>query len=370
MYRGRLERDLKRWVDLGLLPEPSARAILSEYDSRNSAFNVGRVLLVLAALLVSAAVLLLVAANWELLPRLVRVAGIALLIWTSHFLGAYLLGRGARAPAAALLVLGTMSFGAGIALVGQMYHLSGDAADAMLVWFTGACFSAAVFASPAVTAVAAALAWAFLVTLLMTGGGLVPTTGIHIWLVPILAAIVIVLVRYTEAGRVRHLAYLLCVAWLGALYASTDEIWFAALLFVGGLAGFLLASLPQSPLYRLASEAGSAPSFYSFAVAILGLVALQTELMSLWGEIAVGAALLAVALLGIGLGGARNGAVRYLGYVAFAGETLYLAFATLGSILGTSGFFLVAGVVVALVAWLVIRLEGRLRRAPPEGASS
>jgi uncharacterized membrane protein len=51
--------------------------------------------------------------------------------------------------------------------------------------------------------------------------------------------------------------------------------------------------------------------------------------------------------------------VRYLAYVVFAGEILYLAGETVGSIIGTSGFFLICGVLVAIAAWLVIRLERR-----------
>jgi uncharacterized membrane protein len=65
-----------------------------------------------------------------------------------------------------------------------------------------------------------------------------------------------------------------------------------------------------------------------------------------------------------------NGAVRFLGYAVFAAETLYLAFETLGSILGTSGFFLISSVVVGLIAWLVIHLEKRLgAKTATEGAS-
>lgn len=362
MYRGRMERDLKRWVDLGLLSQSSASAMLAEYDARESSFSVGRVLLALAALLLSASLLLLVAANWEALPRIARVAGVVVLIWLFHFLAAYFLGRGAKAVGAALLILGTMSFGAGIALIGQMYHLSGDAADAMLLWFAGACLSAAAFASAAVTTIAACLAWAFLITL-FESGGLVPVLESYFWLVPVLAITVLTLVRYTDARRTRHLAYLLVVAWLGTLYVENPEIWLATAYFAAGFVAFLLASLPRSPLYRPASEAGSAPSFYSFAVAVIGLVALQSEAGGALAETAVGVGLLAIALVGIGLAGARNGAVRYLGYTVFAAEILYLAFETLGSILGTSGFFLIAGVVVALVAWLVILVERRLGRA-------
>ncbi|MCZ4089394.1 DUF2157 domain-containing protein [Sinorhizobium psoraleae] len=361
MYRGRIERDLKRWVDLGLLPQSSASAMLAEYDARESTFSVGRVLLALAALLLSASLLLLIAANWEVLPRLVRVSGVVALIWLFHFLGAYFLGRGAKAIGVALLILGTMSFGAGIALVGQMYHLSGDAADAMLLWFAGACLSAAAFASAAVTTIAACLAWAFLITL-FDSGGLVPAIESYFWVVPVLAVIVLTLVRYTNAGRTRHLAYLLCVAWLGALYVDNPGLWLAISFFAAGLIAFLLASLPRSPLYGLASEAGSAPSFYSFAVSVIGLIALQSEAEGVLAETTAGVGLLAVALMGIGIVGARNGAVRYLGYTVFALEILYLAFETLGSILGTSGFFLISGMVVALVAWLVIRVERRLGR--------
>ena len=80
----------------------------------------------------------------------------------------------------------------------------------------------------------------------------------------------------------------------------------------------------------------------------------------------VGIVTLAAAVAGIALSGRENGAVRYLGYAVFAIETLYLASETIGSIIGTSGFFLVAGLVVALIAWAVIAMERRLSRTGAE----
>ena len=47
----------------------------------------------------------------------------------------------------------------------------------------------------------------------------------------------------------------------------------------------------------------------------------------------------------------------------FALEVLYLSFETVGTILGTSGFFLLSGLFVALVAWLVIRIEKRFAQS-------
>ncbi len=363
MYRGRIERDFALWVSKGLLSAPSAEAMLAEYDARESSFSVGRVLLTLAAVLLSAAVLLLVAANWETIPRIARVAGIGALIWIFYLSAALCLSRALNGIGAALLVMGTLTFGGAIALVGQMYHLSGDTVDAMLVWLAGACVATIVFRSGALAVVSGFLSWAVFGVLVMENKSTFEGNGV-IYLVPLLCIIVIALVRYTGASRARHLAYLLMLGWLGWLYLEISEPLLAAVFFVVGFACFLAASLPVSPLHRLAREAGAAPSFYSFLLTIIGLAALHVELDGVGPNVAVSAVTLAVSLAGIGIAGRMNGAVRYLGYAVFAGETLYLASETLGSILGTSGFFLISGIVVALIAWIVIRLEKRLSAKP------
>lgn len=368
MYRGRLEKDFRHWVGMGLLPEASARQMLAEYDGRESTFRAGRVLLVLAALLLSASILLLVAANWEALPRLARLIGIVALIWGFHLAGAVFAQRGNRGLAGAALVLAAMSFGAGIALVGQMYHLSGDAADAILLWIAGACVTALAFRSATVTTVCGGLAWAYFLTVL-SENGLGEIVEWQTWIVPALAVLVVILVRLTDAGRARHLAYLLVMGWLIWLYVENSSLGFAGTLAGFGIVAFLAAAMPGSPLRPMALEAGSAPAFYSFSLALIGFSVLQFEAVGLFSEVAAGAAVLIVALLGIALAGAQNGAVRYLGYAAFAGELLYLAFETLGSMLGTSGFFLISGLLVAIIAWLVIRVEGRLMRARGEEVS-
>src|SRR5262245_21707511 len=108
MYRGRLERDLSVWVEKGLLPEATAGALLGEYDARPASFSLGKVLMILAAILLGAAILLVVASNWEAIPRLVRLAVILAVIWTVHLGAAAMLRRGAIAAASGLLVIGTL----------------------------------------------------------------------------------------------------------------------------------------------------------------------------------------------------------------------------------------------------------------------
>ncbi|MBY3514324.1 DUF2157 domain-containing protein [Rhizobium laguerreae] len=357
MYRGRLERDLSLWVGKGLLGQETAGALLAEYDSRPASFSLGRVLMALAAVLLAAAILLVVASNWEAIPRLVRVGGILALIWVVHLAAARMLARGATAAAGGLLVIGAMSFGGAISLVGQMYHLSGDQQTVMYLWFAIATVSAILFRSAAVTVVAGFLSWASFAVYLQDND--THWIGLDPWMAPVMAVIVIGLVRYTGAERARHLAYLLLIGWLAWLYTLYEEITVALAFAIGGMVGFVVTAAPMTRIAYLVRSAGAAPAFYSFLVAALGFFLLHTETEADWRLAVLGAVTLAASVLAIVLHGRDNGAVRYLAYVTFAAEMLYLASVTIGSILGTSSLFLFSGLVVALVAWLVIRLERR-----------
>ncbi len=357
MYRGRLERDLNAWAAQGLIDPATAVRLLDEFDRRESAFSLGRVLVVIAALLLGGAVLLLIAANWEAIPRLWRLLGIVGLIWTAYGAAAWLRRRGAWRLSEAALVAGVLFFGGAIALVGQMYHLSGDATQAMLVWFGGAAVTALLFRSQAAATVSGFLAFA------VAGVEWSDSFGIDdrllLWWMPVMALVVIGLVRYTGAAQARHLAYLLMMGWVLILYGEHAAPATALAITGVGAACYLLASLPVSPLRPLAASAGAAPAFYAFLLLVIGLAILHFEIDSAGERLLLGVVTLSAALGGIALSGRDNGAVRYLAYAAFAAETLYLASETLGSILGTSGFFLISGLVVAAVAWLVIRLERR-----------
>lgn len=357
MYRGRLERDLNGWASKGLLDPALVPALLADYDQRESAFSLGRVLMAMAALLIGGAVVLLIAANWEVIPRLVRLVGIVALIWSAYLKAAYWKLRNSPRLSEASLVAGLLFFGGGIALVGQMYHLSGDSTQAAIVWFAGAALTAVLFRSSAAAAVCGFLA--FVVAGTEWSDSFSLRDNLLLWLMPAMAGVVIALVRFAGAGRTRHLAYLLMVCWVLILYGQHEAPVTALLIAAAGGVCYLLAALPASPLYRLARNAGAAPAFYSFLVLMMGLLLLHFEAEGLVEQVVLGVAMLVAAVAGLFLSGRDNGAVRYLAYAAFAAETLYLSSATLGSILGASGFFLISGLVVAVVAWLVVRLERR-----------
>jgi uncharacterized membrane protein len=359
MYRGRLLRDLSTWVEKGLIEQSQAAAIMKDYDGRPQSFSLGRVLSVLAALLVGAAILLLVASNWDAIPRLLRVVGLIALIWAFYLGGAAFQSRGQTSIATALLLLGTISFGGAMGLVGQMYHLSGNELTMMLVWFVACCIAAASFPSAALVVLAGFLAWGYFGVYL--GENNWRWTDSSAWLVPVMAAVVLALVRYTGAGRARHLVYLLLIGWLTWMYSPDANVTMAVLFAAGGFVAFLAVSLPASPLHPLVRDAGMAPSFYAFLVAVIGFVLVHLEILETGPRLAVlGLAVLGASVAAISICGRDNGAVRYLAYAVFAGEMLYLASVTIGSLIGTSGFFLFSGLLVAIAAYLVIRIERRL----------
>ncbi len=367
MYRGRLQRDLSIWVEKGLLTGEAAAGLLREYDERPQSFTVGRVLMMLAAVLVAAAILLFVAANWEAIPREMRVGLLILLIWGFHGLASYTSGKGSNYLPGVFLVLGSASFGASIALIGQMYHLTGDALSAALTWFAGTVVTAALYRSAALTYVAGALAWFGLTSFVDAAPG---GPGDPWFYMPFLQAIVVVgLVRYTGADRARHLAYTLVLGWLAWAYVDRQGLFQPWHFIVFGTGLFLLASLPVSPLREAARKAGAAPAFYSFVLALMGFVLYQIDNSEFFENgsgpaSAIPAGLTAaMAVLAIALEGRDNGAVRYLGYAVFTVEVLYLSMAVAGTIIGTSGLFLFSGLFLAGVAWLVIKLEKRFGAA-------
>lgn len=134
-----LARESAVWRTEGLISEVQSRAVLDLYGTAAEAGEQrqSRALLMistLAALLIGLGVLLLVGYNWEMLPAGVKVAMILAAVFAAHATG-YRLRFGAGRPVAGDIAcfLGCLVYGGGIALVGQIFHLS--AGDASLYWW-------------------------------------------------------------------------------------------------------------------------------------------------------------------------------------------------------------------------------------------
>ena len=134
------ESHLERWRASGLIDEAAAVRI-REWEARlaPSTHLKWPVLIALAcgALLLAAGLLLFVSAHWDEIAPGQRMALVLLLTTIFHAGGAAAAER-FETLAIALHTVGTAALGAGIALAGQIYHVSEHWPGAILLWSLGA----------------------------------------------------------------------------------------------------------------------------------------------------------------------------------------------------------------------------------------
>jgi uncharacterized membrane protein len=157
-YRQRLEADLARWQGDGVITPAVLAAIRNALPPLTPGVNIPVVVAIVGGLLIAAAFLAFVAAHWIEIARLSRLAILVAGIVVAHGLGAWFARAGRPVLADLCAGIGSIIFGAGIALVGQMYHLAEDFAGGMLLWAVGALTAAVLTGSRGALAVALAAA--------------------------------------------------------------------------------------------------------------------------------------------------------------------------------------------------------------------
>jgi uncharacterized membrane protein len=205
-YRQRLEADLARWQAEGVIPAASADAIRTTFRPASQGVTIATVVGIVGGLLIAAAFLAFVAANWAAITRPARfgilIAGIA---------GAYGVGAWfdrANRPHLADLCAGVASiiFGAAIALTGQMYHLGDDFAGGMLLWAAGA------LAAAALTGSRSALAVALVTAGIWSGMRVFELSNVHLPYAGFLLIAALLAVAW-NAPAARHLIGLSALVW-------------------------------------------------------------------------------------------------------------------------------------------------------------
>ncbi len=152
-YRNRVERDLARWQTSGWVSEAGASAIRADLASRKSPFGVAPIFATLGAVLFGFAVMSFVAAHWEGMSKLARLALLLVTLWGCYGAAYALFQRRLEAFAQAAVLGGIAVFGASIMLIAQMYHMEGNPPDAVLMWAMGALLAAVLVQSrPALAA--------------------------------------------------------------------------------------------------------------------------------------------------------------------------------------------------------------------------
>jgi uncharacterized membrane protein len=214
-YRKRLEADLSRWAADGLLSPQSASAIRKDAALRSGGVKLPAILGMLGGLLLAFSVIAFVAANWQVIPRSWKLSAILALLAAALSASAWLTNRGAARASDSAATFGALVFGAGVALVGQMYHLPADWPSGSALVAVGALVIAALLRSDGalIVALAAACAWLAGVAVPLDGRGRPPGLAFHVpWL--LLGGSAFALAAGRAGSGVHHAAVVTLGLWL------------------------------------------------------------------------------------------------------------------------------------------------------------
>lgn len=356
-YKRRIKRDLERWQSNGWVSAEGRAAIAADVDSSGREFGLAPALGILASILFGFAAISFVAAHWEDMPRLGRLALLLACVWSGYGAAGWLATRGQTLLADAAVLFACGMFGASIMLISQMYNIGGNPSDGVLMWWVGTLLAGAVLRSNPALAFAMILVcvWSFLETSersdvhwpFLIGWALV--TAAFIWQ------------RWRPGLHLSALALSGFVVSLGYQLDGGHQHGLVAMIGILAAVAAIAAEKLQPDL-DAANDHIAAPLFtYALAVAFSGLFALQFLDVPRMGTLIVLAAMSLVLILGAiayALSTGNRGAL-WVGYLSFSAEILALYSVTVGTILGTSLFFLVAAIIVSLLAYAALRLAQR-----------
>ncbi|RWE56527.1 DUF2157 domain-containing protein [Mesorhizobium sp.] len=369
-YSSRVRADIARWLQAGLIDASTAGALTRDVEAnQRPSLSFGSILAMMAALLFGAAILIFVAANWEAIPRLARVAALFAIILACYVGGAVLKTRDHPALGEALWMVAAAAFGGSIALIGQMYHLSGDETSALITWGAGTALAAVALRSNPLTvaSVGIADAWLFLRGFDYFGRAEFP----HLFVV--MASVLFAISFWSRSQAARHLIILSVIFYLALLFTEYETLQVAVPLVVVSVLLFSAAIFAAEPVDWILQLGGRLP-LHALVGFLTGLAMVQFELADLSSYNSDFAITSAVALAGIVaaivLGGRDSRGLRWVAYAGFAFELAIIYMVMLQSMLDTAGFFLAAAVLLGILAFVILRIEKRMRSPSGEGAAA
>ena len=144
-FVSQLRREVEEWQRDGTISAEQGQAILARYPGDSVGYETARRrqglvigLSILGAVLVGLGIITFFAANWDEIPRSVKLGALIAGVVLSYGAGFFLWQRlGYTAVGIALVLLGCIIYGAGVHLIGQIYHVPVDHPNLTAFWFLG-----------------------------------------------------------------------------------------------------------------------------------------------------------------------------------------------------------------------------------------
>ena len=162
LLKNDLARESVEWVEEDIISVSQAEKICQKYDidfhqAQNHSFGYS-VLIALGYLFIGLAIITLLGANWNDIPRLVRMCGLISLTMVTQWFALRKYSLGDTNGAVGLFLLGNFFFGASIILIAQIYHLGEHMPDGVFWWALACLPIGLLIKSPWVTLQSALLA--------------------------------------------------------------------------------------------------------------------------------------------------------------------------------------------------------------------
>ncbi|WP_349409726.1 DUF2157 domain-containing protein [Pseudalkalibacillus sp. SCS-8] len=135
-----LRKEGPKWVEQGYIQKEQLEGIYSMYEKKRN-----NLLPILASILIGLGILTFIASNWGQMSDWFRLTLIWVAIAGFHLTGGHYIQKGSEHLGSALIGIGTITFGAGIFLVAQMFHIVSYNATAFILWTASAILTYFVF---------------------------------------------------------------------------------------------------------------------------------------------------------------------------------------------------------------------------------
>ena len=282
-----LAAEMSTWVDGGLISADQARAICRQYgvdyDEIRGRSTGHRVLVFLGFLFVGLALITVIGANWESIPRGVRMAGLIVLTAGTHGFAVRLWLSDRRPLATGLFVLGNLFYGASIILIAQIYHLGEHMPDGVFWWALGSLPFAVLLRSEPLAIFSSLLALLWFVVELTTG---FLTPEFFCAAFPLFLAAELYVLARARAGTLLFLVFVvssvlwfetvLALLWMddGRLEATAEHAFVGVAVFI--LAYAVSHLLDAGPSAR-ARDHGAILSLWTLRFALIGMLGMSFE---------------------------------------------------------------------------------------------